>query len=76
MKTPGFPFPDSTVPPFVERRAQVQPCTPEQLEAVAENYAAYMRGRGVIIGKPEETAIRRAAAIQDAWRVAFARVLK
>jgi hypothetical protein len=59
-----------------ERRDNVQPCTLEQLDAVAADYIETMRARGFMIGKPEEVACRRAAAIQDAWRVAFARVLK
>jgi hypothetical protein len=58
-----------------ERRRDVQPCTDAQLDAVAADYAETMRARGVVIGKPEEVAIRRAAAIQDVWRVAFKRVL-
>jgi hypothetical protein len=58
-----------------ERGAAGQPCTDAQLDALVDVYAAYMRARGVTIGKPELTAIRRAAAIQDAWRVAFAQVL-
>jgi hypothetical protein len=59
-----------------ERRDRVQPCTDAQLDAVAADYAETMRCRGFAIGIPEEVAIRRAATIQDAWRVAFARVLK
>ena len=58
-----------------ENRSDPQPCTDAQLDAVAADYAETMRARGVSIGKPEEVAIRRAAAIQDTWRVAFARVL-
>ena len=63
-------------PECPEPRAGAQPCTDAQLDAVALEYAETMRSRGFAIGKPEEVAIRRAAAIQDAWRVAFARVLK
>jgi hypothetical protein len=59
----------------IERRTEPQPCTNAQLDAVAADYAETMRARGIAIGKPEEAAIRRAAAIQDAWRVAFKRVL-
>ncbi len=67
--------PTLTADPTPERRKGPQPCTEAQLEAVADEYAAYMRARGFVIGRPEEIAIRRAAAIQDAWRCAFARVL-
>jgi hypothetical protein len=66
--------PECTGP--IERRSVLQPCTDAQLDAVAADYAETMRCRGFAIGVPEETAIRRAATIQDAWRVAFARVLK
>lgn len=58
-----------------ERRSAVQPATLEQLDAIAADYVETMRARGFVMGKPEEVACRRAAAIQDAWRVAFARVL-
>lgn len=51
-------------------------CTAEQLEAVAADYIETMRARGFVIGEPEKVAILRAAGIQDAWRVAFARALK
>lgn len=58
-----------------ERRRDVQHCTEAQLDAVVADYAETMRARGISIGKPEEAAIKRAAAIQDAWRVAFKRAL-
>lgn len=60
----------------IERRRNVQPCTDAQLDAIVADYAETMRARGFVIGKPEEVAIRRAAAIQDTWRVAFKRVLE
>ena len=60
---------------FEERRKLVQHCTFEQLQAVADDYVATMEGRGFTMGQPERKACLRAAAIQDAWRVAFKRVL-
>lgn len=51
-------------------------CTPEQLQAVADAYAQAMIEIGVTIGAPERAAILRAARIQDAWRVAFKKVLE
>lgn len=56
------------------RRRNVQALTDAQLNAVVDDYVMTMQARGFVIGKPEEVAIRRAAAIQDAWRVAFKRV--
>jgi hypothetical protein len=73
---PVFTREADRTPPDPERREGVQPCTDIQLDAIADDYAAYMRARGFVIGRPEEVAIRRAAMIQDAWRVAFARVLE
>ncbi len=70
---PWHPAPRPDVP---GRRAAIQLATDAQLDAIAADYAATMRARGFVIGVPEETAIRRSAAIQDAWRVAFARGLK
>ncbi len=52
-----------------------QPATDAQLDAIAADYAAAMLARGFVIGPPERDAIRRMAAIQDVWRVAFARVI-
>jgi hypothetical protein len=60
--------------PAIERRRGPQPATDDQLDAVAEGYAEIMRARGHAIGGPEIVAIRRMATIQDAWRVAFAKV--
>ncbi len=59
-----------------ERRAVPQPLTEAQLEAVAAEYQAFMEARGHSIGPAEYSMIVRAARIQDAWRVAFAKVLK
>jgi hypothetical protein len=53
-----------------------QPLTEAQLEAVAAEYQAFMEARGHSIGPGEYATIVRAARIQDAWRVAFAKVLK
>lgn len=61
--------------PACERREGVQNASDTQLDAIAADYAETMRARGFVIGAPEEQAIRRAAAIQDAWRAAFARVM-
>lgn len=63
-------------PECPEPRAGAQMCTDAQLDAVTDAYAETMRARGFAIGVPEMVAIRRAAGIQDTWRVAFARVLK
>lgn len=51
-------------------------CTPEQLQAVADAYVQTMIEIGVEIGDRERGLILRAARIQDAWRVAFKRVLE
>lgn len=51
-------------------------CTPEQLRAVADEYAQAMIEMGVPIGPPERELILRAARIQDTWRVAFKKVLE
>src|ERR1700676_1262744 len=69
--TPPTIVPDA--PP--ERRHVLQNATDAQLDAIAADYVETMRARGFVMGKPEETACRRAAAIQDAWRCAFERVL-
>src|SRR5271154_183223 len=75
-KLPSFdPNDEYPCPTCDDRRRDVQPCTDAELDAVAIDYAATMRARGFTIGLPEEAAIRRAATIQDAWRVAFKRVL-
>jgi hypothetical protein len=58
-----------------EHRTDPQPCTDAELDAVAADYAETMRARGFTIGSADEVAIRRAAAIQDTWRLAFKRVL-
>lgn len=57
------------------RRAASIFATDVQLDAIAQDYAETMRARGFLIGKPEEAAIRRSAAIQDAWRGAFKRIM-
>ena len=65
------------VPPFVapERREAPQPATGEQLDAIAADYATTMRALGFDVPDANLPVLRRAAAIQDAWRLAFARVL-
>lgn len=49
--------------------------TPEQLDAITADYVDTMRKAGHVIPEANVAVIRRAAAIQDAWRCAFARVL-
>lgn len=51
-------------------------CTPEQLQAAADAYAQAMIEIGVPIGPQERELILRSARIQDAWRVAFKKVLE
>lgn len=59
-----------------ERRSTgVQPATEAQLDAVAADYAATMRARGFDVPEGNMPVLRRAAAVQDAWRCAFARVV-
>lgn len=58
-----------------ERRENVQPATKAQLEAIAAEYAARMRALGFDVPEGNMPVLRRAAAIQDAWRIAFKRVL-
>ena len=53
----------------------IQPATDAELDSIADIYADYMVSHGHSIGRPERMMIRRMAAIQDAWRVAFGRVL-
>lgn len=62
-------------PVCVKARRDVQPASDAQLDEIARDYVDTMRARGFTIGKPDEVVCRRAAAIQDAWRVAFKRVL-
>jgi len=50
-------------------------CTTEQLNDVACVYIREMQKRGFNIAQAEAAAVVRMAAIQDVWRVAFARVL-
>ncbi len=57
------------------RRAAPQPATEAQLDAIAADYAATMRARGFDVPEGNMPVLRRAAAVQDAWRCAFARVL-
>lgn len=54
---------------------RVEYCTPAQLDVAAKWYADEMAERGFTIGTLERETIRRAAAIQDVWRVAFAQAL-
>ena len=49
--------------------------TRDQLDAIAREYADLMRALGHEVPEANIPVLRRAAAIQDAWRVAFARVL-
>jgi hypothetical protein len=58
-----------------ERRVLAESATDAQLDQIADEYAEIMLARGFKIGKPERDAILRMAAIHDAWRVAFKRVL-
>ena len=55
--------------------AMYRSATDAQLDAIAAEYEAVMTERGIAIGPAERTAIRRAAAIHDAWRVAFAKIV-
>lgn len=57
-------------------RIEIDSCTPEQLQDVADWYAQTMIKLGHMIGPPERELILRAARIQDAWRVAFKKVLE
>ena len=54
----------------------VKPATPEQISAIVEDYAATMRAKGIVIHEAELGVLMRAAYIHDAWRVAFAKVMK
>ena len=69
---------DDNVADLVEsfRRTGPQPATPAELDEIASHYADTMRARGFTILEQDMVAIRRAAGIQDAWRFAFAAVLK
>lgn len=58
-----------------DRRTGIQPASEAQLMAVAMDYVHTMRNRGVEIDASGEAMVLRSAAIQDAWRCAFARVL-
>lgn len=49
--------------------------TPDQLDNIAREYADIMRAFGFDVPEENIPVLRRAAAIQDAWRCAFARVL-
>ena len=64
------------VPALPRGELSLAPATDAQLDALAASYAATMRARGVTIDKSAEAMIRRAAAVQDAWRVAFGKVFK
>lgn len=57
------------------RRETAQPLNDAQITAVAEHYAETMRALGFDVPDNNMPILKRAAAIQDAWRVAFARVL-
>jgi hypothetical protein len=46
-----------------------------QLEGVVDAYIEEMRARGHDVSVFNREAIRRAASIQDAWRVSFAKIV-
>ena len=56
-------------------RKSPQPCNDAQLTLVAEHYAHTMRSLGFDVPEGNMPVLKRAAAIQDAWRLAFASVL-
>lgn len=69
----GMPWGCTECPPW-EKRPASQYCTDVELDVASAFYAETMRLKGFTIGAVEMAAIKRAAAIQDAWRVAFAKV--
>jgi hypothetical protein len=58
-----------------ERRAAPQPLSDELLAGVAHEYQRYMESTGVVFPPEAQAVLLRAARIQDAWRLAFKRVL-
>ena len=60
---------------MTDRRSGPQPASDEQLERIAEEYADTMRAMGFDVPAGNAEVLKRAARIQDAWRLAFARVL-
>jgi hypothetical protein len=58
-----------------ERRKNWQPASAEELERIANEYQIYMEGTGVTFPPEAKQMLIRAARIQDAWRLAFKRVL-
>jgi hypothetical protein len=61
--------------PGYKRRNGPPPCNDVQLTLVAEHYAHTMRSLGFDVPEGNLPVLKRAAAIQDAWRLAFASVL-
>ena len=58
-----------------ERRDLAQPATDDELAAAANQYRSYMEATGVTFPPEAQAMLVRAARIQDAWRLAFKRVL-
>jgi hypothetical protein len=53
-----------------------QPCSAQELETVVDAYLEVMQTRGHDTRTFNRQAIKIAAGIHDAWRVAFAKVLR